>query len=100
MGTNCTDDCPCGTACDDCADKQAGNLSHVEVKFLGTSFNGTNTTFTYRVCQIAGHDLSHWSLGLSEVCCDDIVGATGGSTTASCGVDPNTGLFGLKFETN
>lgn len=98
-GTTCVNDCDCDTVCDDCAGKQAGNLSHVEIMHLGTSFNGTNTKFTYRVCQIEGAALSHWVLGLSNVCCNRIVGATGGTTTGTCGTDPTTGLFGLKFET-
>lgn len=98
-GTTCADDCPCASTCGTCVGKQAGNLSNVEVQFLGPPvFNGVNTTYTYRVCQISGHALSHWVLGLSETCCSRIIGATGPGA-AGCGTDPTTGLYGFKWET-
>lgn len=100
-GTTCAADCDCTGSCGTCVGKQAGNLSNVEVQLIEPPvFNGTNTVYRYRVCQISGHALSHWVLGLPGACCSRIVRATGDRTTGTCGVDPVTGLFGLKFETN
>jgi hypothetical protein len=65
---------------------------HFEVAFLGSIFDGTNTTFTYQLCErIASPNLSHWVLGL-----DCPTFCTGGTLVVP---DPTTCLDGRKFET-
>lgn len=75
------------------------------INFVGRTFDGTNSTFTYEVTSGSGPALSHWVL---EYCLDPslIVSITdGGDTCAegSCyelGYDPNTQVTGIKFEEN
>ncbi len=94
--------CENDSGCSSCIAKTGAGSRHVEIKLVSAVFNGTNTTFTYRVCQgSASQDLSHWALGLSEACCNALVSASGGSHAgSSCSIDPTTHLFGLKYETN
>ncbi|MBC7170730.1 hypothetical protein H5T54_07400, partial [Candidatus Bipolaricaulota bacterium] len=77
-----------GSACD---------CSKYTITFLGATFDGTNTTFSYRVCSNGSPAISHWVLGLPTTCagCADIVAA---SHSYVCGTDPTTHLFGVKFD--
>ncbi|UCC29119.1 MAG: hypothetical protein JSU86_13060, partial [Phycisphaerales bacterium] len=101
-GTTCTgtDTCVCDAECNACAGKESGNLASFEFKLLDPVYDGSSTTFTYQVCQPSGsaHALSHFVLGLSELCCGLIEGTSGGSSTGACQADPTSGLYGLKFE--
>ena len=101
--TTCYDDCDCPAigSCPVCMTKQSGNFGSFEFQLVGGSgvFDGTNTTFTYRVCQLVTPGISHFVLNLGE-CCDDLVpnSTTGGDSTGSCGLDGSTGFTGLKFD--
>ncbi len=108
-------DCPCDSPCADCVEKTSGgNPGTIQVKFEGSSFDGTNTTFEYRICHDplgGGGQLSHFVLGLNDVCCsicppggpapgDPIcIVSTSGGSPQGCGTDPTTQLFGFKFDT-
>jgi len=105
-GTTCVSDCECPALndCTACMSKTSGNLASFEFKLIGGSgvFDGSNTTFTYQICQNSGAALSHFVIGLDSTCCLNIVGTSGpsgSSTTGACGADPTTSHFGLKFET-
>ena len=81
----------------------AQNCNNYTVTFLGATFDDTNTTFRYRVCSSGSPAISHWVLGLPQTCatCADVVaaGRVGASSVNwSCGTDPTTGLFGVKFD--
>jgi hypothetical protein len=72
---------------------------HFEANFLGRTFDGTNTTFSYRVCEIlSSPDLSHWVIGLT--CLDRLVGYSpiSGAEPTPNG-DPTTCVPGLKWNT-
>ncbi|MDY0341319.1 MAG: lamin tail domain-containing protein, partial [Coriobacteriia bacterium] len=75
----------------------ACDCSNYTVTFLGATFDGTNTTFRYRVCSNGDPAISHWVLGLPESCatCTDVVAT---SHAYECNRDPTTRLFGVKFE--
>ena len=72
----------------DCAD--------YDVEYLEASFNGTNTSFTYRVSANSSPAVSHWVLAL-DTCIEktDIVSAT---EPWEFGTDPKTGLRGIKID--
>lgn len=53
------------------------------------------TTWTYRVREVAGRDLSHWDLGI-ESCLDHIV-AHSPSSGYESGTDGSTGFVGIKW---
>jgi len=91
----------CGDDCDSCTMALAGNGGRIEVRLAAVEFDGTDSTFTYHVCQDqTSQNLSHWVVGLSPTCCARLLEAMGGtSTTGTCRRDPTTGLYGLKFET-
>jgi hypothetical protein len=93
---------PCQEPCSACSSKTGEGTREVEVILEDINYDGTTTTFTYRLCQApASQDLSHWVLGLSQACCDILEDANGGTSAgSSCQIDPSTGLFGLKWETN
>ncbi|QAA76587.1 MAG: hypothetical protein BIP78_0821 [Candidatus Bipolaricaulis sibiricus] len=81
----------------------AQNCNNYTVTFLGATFDGTNTTFRYRVCSNGNPAISHWVMGLPGGCstCADVVSAGrvgSSSVTWSCGTDPTTGVFGVKFD--
>ncbi|NLF30932.1 MAG: hypothetical protein GX591_08610, partial [Planctomycetes bacterium] len=61
------------------------------ITFLGRSGN----TWTYKVEEISGRNLSHWVLGLGT--CDGLVVSTS-PTATSIGHDDSTGFFGAKWE--
>jgi hypothetical protein len=69
------------------------------IEFLGTSNGGL--TWTYRVTELEGKDLSHWVLGLCEAAFEDVVGwspETGGDIEEVEVVDdPRTGVKGIKW---
>ncbi len=74
-----------------------------KIEFLGTSDAGY--TWTYRVSEIAGKDLSHWTLGLC-IDTDEIVDWTpkegdnnGQIGEVDFGLDPTTGVSGIKWNT-
>jgi hypothetical protein len=51
-------------------------------------------TWTYEVAQVAGRDLSHWSLGLGA-CAEHLESASDG---ADVGTDGSTGFVGIKWD--
>ncbi len=78
----------------------ACDCSDYVITFLGSTFDGTNTTFQYEVTANYWTDVTHWVLGLGScAACDDVVSATASSgESGSCGSDPTTGIFGIKFD--
>lgn len=77
-----------------------GNTYSVE--FLGVTDHGDGTyTWSYEVKELAGKDLSHWTLALC-FSLDDVVGHTkpSGATAFEKGTDPTTGVTGVKWEVN
>ncbi|MCH8241234.1 MAG: hypothetical protein IH897_01330 [Planctomycetes bacterium] len=98
-GSTCVADCGCGPTCPSTVEPTKGNGSITRITFLGTTLDGPNTKYSYHVCKLAGADLSHWVLGTD--CCNNIVSSSappGESPGTSCGTDPTTGLFGVKFD--
>ena len=86
----------CGGTPVDCPACATTDDGQFQIALEAVNFDGVNTTFTYRVCRVpASQALSHWVLGLSQDCIDLLVNSSGGTS----GVDPTTGLFGVKFET-
>ncbi len=73
------------------------------IEFLGTSNGGL--TWSYKVTEISGQDLSHWTLGLcvdagAVVEWSPIEGDNGGGIGAvEIGLDPTTGVTGIKWNT-
>lgn len=71
------------------------------IEFLGTSTDGL--TWTYRVTELSGKDLSHWILGLCPAAYDSVVSW---SPTVGPGIegvelvdpDPTTGVSGIKWD--
>jgi len=71
---------------------------------------GQYVTFTWEVCRGTNyvHQLSHWTLGMMQIDCyaegmsvyDLVVGATinGAGTAFIVGLDPTTGIWGVKWE--
>lgn len=64
--------------------------------------NGNGTlTFTYEVCFISGHALSHFNIPF-DIGCIDVVAATSGGEAAGApteiGTDPTCGTEGIKFD--
>ncbi|MCH9035375.1 MAG: hypothetical protein IID42_12880, partial [Planctomycetes bacterium] len=99
-GTTCAADCGCGATCPDVVEPTKGNGSISRITFLGTSPDGPNTKYSYAICKLAGADLSHWVLGIID-CCNNIVSTSapaGENPGTTCGTDPVTGLFGVKFD--
>ncbi len=92
--------CVC-SSCGPCAQKTGAPPRAAQIRLISAIYNGTNTTFTYRVCQNStSQDVSHWVLGLSAECCQRFVSATGGTEAINgCSTDPTTGIFGVKWET-
>jgi len=71
------------------------------IEFLGSYFDGTNTTFEYRVTSGGGQGvnaISHWVLGFPELCADCSYLVDAGPGTVVCGNDPTTGVYGIKFD--
>ena len=98
-GTTCALDCGCGPTCPNTVEPTKGNGSITRITFVRTIPSGANTEYQYDVCKLAGSDLSHWVLGTD--CCNNIVSSSapaGESPGTSCGTDPTTGLFGVKFD--
>ncbi|OUC08963.1 hypothetical protein RY27_05845, partial [Litorilinea aerophila] len=52
-------------------------------------------TWTYRVREVRGRDLSHWNLGIGT-CLDHIVSTSPGG--AEMGTDGSTGFYGIKWD--
>lgn len=95
----------CGT----CTNPATSCNGQFTVNLTGTSTNGNFITLSYSVTQIAGQNgLSHWGLGIGGLSClsdgaticDLVVGGTrnGAPATITCGLDPTTQLFGVKFD--
>ena len=83
------------TTCDSCTTTNNGDF---EIQLISHVYDGVNTTFTYRVCEIPpNQDLSHWVLGLPASCASRWVDPM--NPNISLGTDPTTGMFGIKFET-
>jgi hypothetical protein len=77
---------------------QCGSSGYT-IELTSVEYANGNTTFTYQVkgdgsAQFA---LSHWVVEFCPGNCDYIVSA--GPGTVSCGLDPTTGTYGLKFDT-
>lgn len=67
------------------------------IVLIGTSFNGQNTTFTYRVTSGRQPSISNWVLSLPDsIMPTDIVGASEPYEFVMS--DPNSGLRGVKFD--
>jgi len=89
----------------DCGDVEASALLNVlppdcanySIEFLGSSYNGSTTTFTYLVTSYDSPALSHWILGLPDCITAGDIAAAGPGTTVF-GLDPTTGIWGLKFD--
>jgi hypothetical protein len=74
----------------------ADPCSQYSITFLEATFDGTDTTFRYQVCSNGSPAISHWVIGFDSCAtCSDLVGA---SHAYTCGTDPTTGLFGVKFD--
>ena len=75
------------------------DCSNYNIEFLGSDYNGNNTTFTYKVSALDDPAISHWVLGL-PTCVEesDIVSAVPGNW--EFGVDPTTSVRGIKYETS
>ena len=75
----------------------ACDCSKYTVTLLGATFDGANTTFSYRVCSSDSPAISHWVLELPDSCatCKDVVAT---SHKYECNRDPTTGIFGVKFD--
>jgi hypothetical protein len=69
--------------------------SQYRVEFIERS----GRTWTYKVTEVQGRDLSHWSLGGETTwnCVDNIVAYSPGG--ASIGQDGSTGFHGIKWDT-
>ena len=94
--------CACEAAdpCPACTEKTDNDRRRVEVKLVDVVSVGLSKTYTYSICRdSASQQLSHWVLGLSDECCANLVGTSGGESSGVCQTDPTTGLFGLKFNT-
>jgi hypothetical protein len=96
------------------AQRPSCDTSGTTIQFLGETCEDTTCTWEYEVCQ-TGFALSHWVLGrcacfeshITEVGYIDAQNnetvmsqCTGGQTTPcwEFGLDPTTGLFGLKWD--
>lgn len=64
------------------------------VEFLGVDTPGT--TWTYRVTELSGRDLSHWNLGIDCVLPDLLDWEPNGGFEA--GKDGSTGFYGIKWD--
>ncbi|HXF60976.1 MAG TPA: pilus assembly protein TadG-related protein, partial [Caldilineaceae bacterium] len=67
--------------------------SQYEITFLSHVGN----TWTYQVRELAGHDLSHWNLGI-DTCLSQVVSSD--PPGAELGVDGSTGFNGIKWNVN
>ena len=92
----------CEDVCPSCAVKQGEGTRRAVISLVAVESVGLDTRFTYHLCQdAASQNLSHWVLGLTPECCLRITASDGGSSPVTqCAVDPTTGLFGLKFQTD
>lgn len=72
--------------------------SPYEVVYLGRTFDGTNTTFAYRVTVTDDPELSHFIVEIPE--CDPPLEVVGydPTTAVTIGLDPTTGLVGIKWD--
>ncbi|HRQ72729.1 MAG TPA: fibro-slime domain-containing protein [Phycisphaerales bacterium] len=75
--------------------RPAFNRERYEVSLLDVSYNSDGTSsWTYRVREVAGKDLSHWLLRVP-----DTVQVMPGTTAGyQFGVDGSTGNFGIKWD--
>ncbi len=75
------------------------DCSSYQVDFLGSSYDGANTNFAYRVAASDDPAISHWVLAL-PTCIDEADIEAAGPGTWEFGTDPTTGARGIKFETS
>ena len=69
-----------------------------DITYVGRTYDGTNTTFTYTVTSYQPPAASHWILGVASCITEtDIV--TAGPGTWVFGYDPTTEIYGIKFDT-
>jgi hypothetical protein len=92
---------PVWANCPESSTSTPGGVYTVTLESGYPQYNGNLVTFKYTVCKNGTgpnfKDLSHWILELDEcIPCDAVVGGTGGSL--KCGLDPTTGLYGVKFD--
>lgn len=68
------------------------------VEFLGRTFDGSSTTFAYRVTVADDPELSHFVVEIPD--CDPPLEVVGydPSTAVTIGLDPTTGLVGIKWD--
>jgi len=81
--------------CDKVILQDSWGADAIEIQFLSVEYNDDGTSsWTYRVREIGGKDLSHWNLALdpSHIIED---GTTPGY---SLGVDGSTGFYGIKWD--
>lgn len=67
------------------------------IEYIGSNFDGTNTTVVYRVTSSEAQALSHWVLGIPKAVADNIIDAS--EQYAWTDNDPKTGAVGIKFDT-
>jgi len=96
------------------AQRPSCDTSDTTVQFLGETCESSTCTWEYKVCQ-TGFALSHWVLGLCDCLKDHltevgyfdaqnnqtiVLECEGGQKTPcwEFGLDPTTGLFGLKWD--
>ncbi|MEE9296615.1 MAG: hypothetical protein V3W34_16850, partial [Phycisphaerae bacterium] len=98
----CGKACACPATCGTFAAPNNANGSTFNITFTGSAPSGANTVFTYEVCEKSGAALSHWVLGLPDLCCNTpgkIVSVGGpGMSSPTCSQDPTTQVTGIKFD--
>lgn len=73
-------------------------MSSYEITLVSHIITHTANTWTYRVTELSGKDLSHWTLVLGD-CIDHIVSYSP-TQGAEIGYDGSTGYYGIKWNVN
>jgi len=76
------------------------DCANYQVDYLGSTYDGSTTTFNYSVTAYQNPAVSHWVLGLPDCIVEsDIASATSiPSYGWIFGLDPTTGVWGIKFD--
>lgn len=86
--------------CETTEDNNGGQSSFVgthNFEFVGSTYDGENTTIVYRVSSSEKYALSHWVLGISKEVADNIIDQS--EPWEWTNNDPTTGAVGIKFDT-
>jgi len=81
--------------------ESSGNIYQIgehTIEFISCVFDGTNTTFTYKVTSGISPSISHWNLQIPAECVDELVIVSSSEENVSYGYDGSTGTYGLKFD--